>query len=194
MSAYKRHIKSGLSLQDYSIGEANLSRTNGDCVCSKMGEPGFGTNYVRYFTSGIVKLCQIERHPELNNSHLFPEFKKAQKKLEQQFTIEPCKPWLNENRLKVEVSQSQWQGSEIIGRQKLGEVDFPILRFSENSPLYITEGVELLEVGRSSKAKDLVERFRLLEPKDRWWVVDFFRDGKDLLAAIHGAGVEEPQS
>jgi hypothetical protein len=158
-----------------------------------MEGPGCGTDHERYITSCIVKLCQIEVHPKFNNYHLFPEFKKDQKKLKQQFSIAPCKPWLNENHLKVEVSQSQLKDSVIIGRQKLGKVDLPCLRFNEDSPLYITEGVELLEIGRSSEAEVLVERLGLLEPKERWWVVDFFRDGKDLLAAIDGAGGEKLQ-
>jgi hypothetical protein len=159
-----------------------------------MQEPEYGTDHERYIASGIIGLSQIKPHPKLNNHHLFPQFKKDQEKLKQQFSIEPCKPWLNENHLKVEVSQSQWENRVIIGWQKMGEVDFPSLRFKEDSPLYITEGVELLEVGRSSNARDLVEDFDLLEPKERWWVVDFFGDGKDLLAAISGAGGEEPRS
>jgi hypothetical protein len=157
-------------------------------------KPRYGTHHERYIESGIVGLSQIKPHPKLNNYHLFPRFKKDQKKLEQQFTIEPCKPWLNENHLKVEVSQSQWKDKVIIGWQKLGKVDFPSLRFKADSPLYITEGVELLEIGRSSKAGGLVENFGLLEPKERWWVVDFFEDGRDLLAAMSGAGGEEPRS
>jgi hypothetical protein len=157
-----------------------------------MPEPIYGTHHERYESSGIVGLSQIKPHPDLNQHHLLPESRKAQNKLKRQFDGELCKPWLNESRLKVEVSQSQWDDRVIIEWSRLGEYDLPSLRFKEDSPLYINtkEGVDLLEVVRSC----LAQRFDPLEPKKLWWVVDFFLDGKDLLAAIDGAGGEEPQS
>jgi hypothetical protein len=189
-------LKEGYICKTIASGNSIVPRTNEDCFCQKMQEPGYGTDHERYEESGIMKLSQIERHPDLNQYHLLPESKKAQNDLERQFSRELCKPWLKESRLKVEVSQSQWNDRVIIGSpQRLGESYFPSLRFKEDSPLYINikEGVDLLEVVRSSRASGLAQRFDPLEPKERWWVVDFFIDGKDLLAAIDGVG-EVPQS
>jgi hypothetical protein len=159
-----------------------------------MEKPGYSTDHELCEGSGIVKLSQIERHPELDQYHLLPESKRAQKFLEKHFRKEICKPWLKESRLKVEVSQSQWKDRVTIGSpQRLGESSFPSLRFKENSPVYVNikEGVDLLEVVRSSKAWGLTQRFDALEPKERWWVVDFFINGKDLLAAIDDVGVKD---
>jgi hypothetical protein len=154
-----------------------------------MEEPRDVTAYKRHHASGIVELSRIKPHPDLDGYHLFPQFKKAQEELEGQFRRETCKPWLKESRLKVEVSQSQWDDKiEIIGYEKLGEDKFPILRFKKDLPFYIQEDVALLELARSSKSRGLAQSFKALTLKERWWVVDFFLDGKDLLITIDGAG------
>lgn len=144
-----------------------------------MEDTGFGTDHERYLGSGIVQLSQIARYPHPDTFyHLSPECRNAQKKLEQQYRHEVCKPWLNEKHLRAEISRSVWESRTETGWRRLETKEFPCLRFRKEATICITRGIALLEIAWSSTAWGIAQTFGSLEPQDRWWVVDFFHDGK----------------
>jgi hypothetical protein len=143
-----------------------------------MDSVGYGTDHERYLGSGIVHLSQIERHPHPDPFyHLSPQCRKDRTRLEQQFRHEVCKPWLKEYRLEAQISDSTWNHRTITDWREFDECEFPCLEFKQGAKLCITGGLALLEIARSSGAWGLAQMFDPLEPQQRWWVLDFFRDG-----------------
>ncbi|KAL5370677.1 hypothetical protein DPSP01_014722 [Paraphaeosphaeria sporulosa] len=148
-----------------------------------MDETRYGTDSERYLKSGIVQLSQLKQHPHPDPYfHLSPRCRKDQKQLEQRFRHEVCKPWLKENRLKAEVSRSVWENATQRGSRWLDGTLFPCLEFEENAEIWITEGIAMLHIARSSSVWGLAETFDSLE--HRWWVLDFYCDGMSSMSMI----------
>ncbi|KAH8710277.1 hypothetical protein GQ44DRAFT_776643 [Phaeosphaeriaceae sp. PMI808] len=136
-----------------------------------------GADHERYIQSGIVQLSQIKRHPHPDPFyHLSPQCRRDRGYLEQQFRHEACKPWLKEYHLEAEIPVSTWDSRTITGWKRFEETSFPCLEFTEGTTICITGGIALLETARESRAWGLTQTFGLLEPQQRWWIVDFFRD------------------
>jgi hypothetical protein len=143
-----------------------------------MNDTDYNTEHERYRGSGIIDLSQIDQYPHLDPfHHCSPEFRKERKRLEQQFRHEVCKPWLQEHHLKAQVSRLHWEDKTITGWKVLGGFKFPCFTFHHGAKIRIIERLALLEIARSSSAWGLAQVFDPLEPKQRWWVFDFFRDG-----------------
>ncbi|KAF9728532.1 hypothetical protein PMIN01_13360 [Paraphaeosphaeria minitans] len=151
-----------------------------------MDETRYGTDSERYLKSGIVQLSQLKQHPHPDPYfHLSRRCREDQKQLEKLFRHEVCKPWLKENRLKAEVSRSVWENATQRGSRWLDGTLFPCLEFEENAEIYITEGIAMLHIARSSSVRGLAETFDSLE--HRWWVLDFYCDdgSHSRQAALH---------
>jgi hypothetical protein len=147
----------------------------------RMDLPRYGTDYERYLGSGIVQLSQIKQNPHPDPFyHLSPQCRKDRRRLEQQFRHEACKPWLKEYHLEAQISELVWEQRMITGQRELEGCEFPCLEFDEDAKIYITGGMALLETARSSRAWGLTQTFDRLEPQQRWWVLDFFRDGTSI--------------
>ena len=160
-----------------------------------MDYPEYGTDHERYLGSGIVQLSQIKQNPHPDPyHHLSPQCRRDRRELEQRFRHEVCKPWLKEYHLHAEVSSFVWEDIETEGWKMLEENKFPCLKLREGARICITGGIALLETARSSRAWGLAQTFDPLEPQQRWWVVDFFRDGKTSLSLAQSLEVMESAS
>jgi hypothetical protein len=158
-----------------------------------MDKTQYGTVHELFRGSGIVDLSQIDQYPHPDPfHHCTPEFKKERKRLEQQFRHEACKPWLGDNHLKAHISALDWEGKTITGWKTLGGYEYPCLRFDGGVKICIIERLALLEVARSSSAWGLAQVFGPLEPQQRWWVLDFFRDGTLAAFATVALGWDDP--
>lgn len=147
-----------------------------------MDLPRYGTDHERYLGSGIVQLSQIEQRPHPDPYyHLSSQCRKDRKRLEQQFRHEVCKPWLTEYHLEAQVSEPVWEHRMTTGQKELEGFVFPCLKFQEDARICITGGIALLDTARSSRAWGLAQAFDPLEPQQRWWVLDFFRDSTSTL-------------
>jgi hypothetical protein len=143
-----------------------------------MNPTKYGTEHERFLGSGIVDLSQIDQYPHPDPFHHFTsEFRKERKRLEQQFRHEVSKPWLPEHHLKAQVSPLHWENKTITGWKVLEGYRYPCLMFNHGTKIHIIERLALLEIARASSVWGLAQVFDPLEPQQRWWVFDFFRDG-----------------
>lgn len=135
---------------------------------------GDGTACRRSLGSGIVYLAWIGHHGHADpDYHLSPSCKKEQRDLEERFKYEICNPWLRKNRLEADISLIAWQSRRVQGESS----GFPRLTFQENADISVVRRIALFQVARSSDAWGFKQFFGLVEPRQRWWVLDFYLHG-----------------